>query len=90
MRRCSIGYRACGAPAGTPSTVIVRSVNRSVLAGQRIGILGANGQGKSTLVKTIARALPPLGGRRSPRARAWTSATSRSRSWTCCARTTRR
>jgi len=28
-----------------------------VLAGQRIGILGANGQGKSTLVKTVARDL---------------------------------
>jgi ATP-binding cassette subfamily F protein 3 len=34
-----------------------------VLAGQRIGILGANGQGKSTLVKTVARVLPPLAGR---------------------------
>jgi ATP-binding cassette subfamily F protein 3 len=44
-------------PPGTPPTVIVRRVNRSVLAGQRIGILGANGQGKSTLVKTIARVL---------------------------------
>jgi ATP-binding cassette subfamily F protein 3 len=42
--------------------VIVRNVNRTVMAGQRIGILGANGQGKSTLVKTIARALKPLGG----------------------------
>ena len=45
------------APAGTPATVIVRQVKRSVMAGQRIGILGANGQGKSTLVKTIARVL---------------------------------
>ncbi len=41
---------------------IVRHVTRTVMAGQRIGILGANGQGKSTLVKTIARALPVLGG----------------------------
>src|SRR4029078_13332307 len=43
--------------------LIVGGVNRSVLAGQRIGILGANGQGKSTLVKTIARDIPALGGR---------------------------
>jgi ATP-binding cassette subfamily F protein 3 len=42
---------------------IVAQVEGSVLAGQRIGILGANGQGKSTLVKTIARALPPVAGR---------------------------
>lgn len=41
---------------------ILRGVNRSVLAGQRIGILGANGQGKSTLVKTIAREMAPLAG----------------------------
>jgi len=44
-------------------TRILQSVNRTVLAGQRIGILGANGQGKSTLVKTIARTLRPLAGR---------------------------
>ncbi len=50
------------APAGTPPTVIVRNVSKAVTAGQRIGILGANGQGKSTLVKTIARTLAPLGG----------------------------
>lgn len=43
--------------------IIVRGVDRSVLAGQRIGILGANGQGKSTLVKTIARAQAPMGGK---------------------------
>jgi len=41
---------------------IIRNVNKSVLAGQRIGILGANGQGKSTLVKTIARTMPQLAG----------------------------
>ncbi|CAM8630211.1 Uup ATPase components of ABC transporters with duplicated ATPase domains [Comamonadaceae bacterium] len=50
------------APKGTPPTVIVHNVSKSVLAGQRIGILGANGQGKSTLVKTVARDLKTLGG----------------------------
>ena len=43
-------------------TTILHNVSRSVLAGQRIGILGANGQGKSTLVKTIARTMAPLSG----------------------------
>ena len=50
------------APAGTPPTVIVQNVSKSVLAGQRIGILGANGQGKSTVVKTVARSLAPVEG----------------------------
>ena len=53
----SFGYRN-----DSGDTTILRGVNRSVLAGQRIGILGANGQGKSTLVKTIARTLVPLAG----------------------------
>ena len=42
--------------------MIVQHVSKSVFAGQRIGILGANGQGKSTLVKTIARTLPVVAG----------------------------
>ncbi|MGO4303190.1 ABC-F family ATP-binding cassette domain-containing protein [Cupriavidus sp. RAF12] len=63
MLDASFGYPApTGALPGTPPTVIVRGINRSVLAGQRIGILGANGQGKSTLVKTVAHALAPIGG----------------------------
>jgi len=45
-----------------PPTVIVQHVSKSVFAGQRIGILGANGQGKSTLVKTIARTLSVVAG----------------------------
>ena len=54
---------ACGYKAedGT-ETRIIENINRSVLAGQRIGILGANGQGKSTLVKTIVGDLPLLAG----------------------------
>src|SRR5690606_22744 len=63
MSDASFGYPpADDAPAGAPPTVIVQKINRSVLAGQRIGILGANGQGKSTLVKTIAGALRATAG----------------------------
>jgi ATP-binding cassette subfamily F protein 3 len=47
---------------GYGSTPIVRNIERTVLAGQRIGILGANGQGKSTFVKTVAHELPPISG----------------------------
>jgi ATP-binding cassette subfamily F protein 3 len=54
----SVGYRG----EGGSTTTIVSGVRRSVMAGQRIGILGANGQGKSTLVKTVARMQTALAG----------------------------
>ncbi len=57
----SFGYSADSTEDGK-ERIILRNVNRSVLAGQRIGILGANGQGKSTLVKTIARTMKTLAG----------------------------
>jgi ATP-binding cassette, subfamily F, member 3 len=54
---------ACGYRSESgQETRIIENINRSVLAGQRIGILGANGQGKSTLVKTIVGDLPLLSG----------------------------
>ncbi len=63
MEDASFGYPPpADAAAGTSPTIIVQHTNRSVLAGQRIGILGANGQGKSTVVKTIAKDLAVQGG----------------------------
>lgn len=58
----AIGYPAPEEATDQGPAVIVRDIRRSVHGGQRIGILGANGQGKSTLVKTIARELAPLAG----------------------------
>jgi ATP-binding cassette subfamily F protein 3 len=58
MRDVACGYQA----ADGRELPIVSGISRSVLPGQRIGILGANGQGKSTLVKTLARMQPALGG----------------------------
>ena len=64
MREVICGYMvpSAGDESVRVPKPIVHNVTRTVLAGQRIGILGANGQGKSTVVKTIARQHPALGG----------------------------
>ena len=48
---------------GWGERVVVGGIQRSLLAGQRIGILGANGQGKSTFIKTLVGQIAPLAGR---------------------------
>ena len=59
----SLKELACGYERSDQAPLtIVSGVNRSVLPGQRIGILGANGQGKSTLVKTLAHMMTPVSG----------------------------
>jgi ATP-binding cassette, subfamily F, member 3 len=53
----------CGYHAPDGSEIpIVGHVTLSIQNGQRIGLLGANGQGKSTLIKTLAGTLEALGG----------------------------
>ena len=51
----SIGYEA-----GKP---LLTDLNVAMRAGERVAVLGPNGGGKSTLLKTIIGALPPLAGR---------------------------
>lgn len=43
-------------------TIIVNRINFSLQIGQRIGLLGVNGAGKSTFIKTIAQEVKPLSG----------------------------
>lgn len=63
MEDAAFGYPPpADAAPGTAPTLIVQHAKRSVLARQRIGILGANGQGKSTVVKSIAKDLQVQGG----------------------------
>ena len=51
---CDAGYAA-----GSP---IVRNVSFELLRGERLAILGENGTGKTTLLKTLAGRLSPLSG----------------------------
>ena len=60
MDDVSLGYSDMNNPSSPK--VIVHRLNKSIQAGQRLGVLGANGQGKSTFVKTIAGALEPISG----------------------------
>ncbi|NLX10805.1 MAG: ABC-F family ATP-binding cassette domain-containing protein [Chloroflexi bacterium] len=46
-----------------PAAPLLRDLNLALRARERIAVLGPNGHGKSTLLKTIIGALPPLAGR---------------------------
>jgi ATP-binding cassette subfamily F protein 3 len=48
--------------AGYGDKVVLSGVNLSLQSEQRIGLLGINGAGKSTFIKTVAGALAPLSG----------------------------
>lgn len=52
MNKATVGY----------SSPIAKNINLSIQRGQRIAIIGANGVGKSTLVKTLASTLPLIQG----------------------------
>ena len=50
------------AVAGYGEKRVLEGINLSLQSEQRIGLLGVNGAGKSTFIKTIAGVLPVLGG----------------------------
>ncbi len=47
---------------GYGKQVLLREVTFSIRNGERIALIGENGTGKSTLIKTIVGSLPPLAG----------------------------
>jgi ATP-binding cassette subfamily F protein 3 len=56
--RLDVGYTA---KDGT-TTRILRDVSANIYRGDKVGIVGPNGGGKSTLLKTLIGELPPLAG----------------------------
>ncbi len=53
----SVGFKD-----GTEKRNVISSLNTSVMPGELIGIIGQNGIGKSTLLRTIARLQQPISG----------------------------
>lgn len=53
FKNVSIGYR----------TAILENINLSIYEGDKILLLGANGTGKTTLLKTITKLIAPLSGK---------------------------
>ena len=53
---------ACGYALPEGDKTILTHVSCELRNGERLGLLGANGQGKSTLIKTMADTLAPLAG----------------------------
>ena len=54
--------RAPNISVGHPGNPILTDVTVNIYRGDRVGIVGPNGCGKSTLVKTLVGELPPLAG----------------------------
>lgn len=61
MENIQAGYPALDEK--TAPATILSDINFSLQTGERIGLLGVNGAGKSTFIKTLAGELSPLGGR---------------------------
>jgi len=51
-----------GVDAGYGEAQIISGIDFSLQSGQRYGLLGVNGAGKSTFIKTVAGVQPPLAG----------------------------
>ena len=58
LEHVNAGYKA----AGEPDKTIVRGIDFTLRSSERYGLLGINGAGKSTIMKTLAGELAPLAG----------------------------
>jgi ATP-binding cassette subfamily F protein 3 len=58
LENVDAGYRL----EGQPDKIVVRGIDFTLRSGERYGLLGINGAGKSTIMKTLARELGPLAG----------------------------
>ena len=61
-RSGDVVYKAVGLTAGYPQKVVFRDVDIEIKRGEKVALVGRNGEGKTTLMRVIAGELQPLGG----------------------------
>jgi branched-chain amino acid transport system ATP-binding protein len=54
--------RVCGLSAGYDGAPVVRDLDLEVQAGEIVGLLGANGAGKTTILRALSSIIKPLAG----------------------------
>ncbi|MBA3685006.1 MAG: ATP-binding cassette domain-containing protein [Planctomycetes bacterium] len=60
--RTGAAFRAIGLGVGYPGKIIASGIELEVERGKHVAVLGDNGQGKTTLLRTLAGELPALAG----------------------------
>ena len=61
-RSGDVVYKAEGLVAGYPGKVVFSNANIEIKRGEKVALVGRNGEGKTTLMRIIAGELEPLGG----------------------------
>jgi ATP-binding cassette subfamily F protein 3 len=58
----AVGYRATSHDGERPATLLASTPELTIERGDRVGLIGPNGGGKTTLLRTLIGELPPLKG----------------------------
>ena len=61
-RSGDVVYKAVGLTAGYPQKVVFRDADIEIKRGEKVALVGRNGEGKTTLMRVITGELAPMGG----------------------------